>query len=74
MQAQIEGTKYELGTTMTAMAMRKALALFIQNQRKDKDTAKVCVVFCHRVGPSIRRSVRHTFLFFFCSYEQFKGK
>merc|ERR1719383_626635 len=45
LQAQIESTKYERGRTYTAMAMRKALEIYKKDQRMDKDTAKVCIVF-----------------------------
>merc|ERR1712168_627997 len=45
LQKKIEGTKFEPGWTMTAMAMDKALAPFKQQQRKDKNTARVCLVF-----------------------------
>ena len=41
MQAKVESTQYEEGTTETAMAMEKALALYKRDQRKDKDTARV---------------------------------
>ena len=41
MQAKVESAQYEEGTTETAMAMEKALALYKRDQRKDKDTARV---------------------------------
>ena len=41
MQAKVESTQYEEGTTETAMAMEKALELYKRDQRKDKDTARV---------------------------------
>ena len=38
---KIEDTKFEGGNTMTAMAMKLALNSFKQQQRKNKDTARV---------------------------------
>ena len=41
LQAQVEATIFESGNTMTAMAMRKALEFYKEEQRDSTDTARV---------------------------------
>ena len=41
MKAAIKAAKFQTGKTYTADAMTKALTMFDQDMRKDKDTAKV---------------------------------
>ena len=40
-KAAIKAAKFQTGKTYTADAMTKALTMFDQDMRKDKDTAKV---------------------------------
>ena len=61
MQKKIESTVFEPGWTNTAEAMEKALALFKKEQRKDKDTARVChakAQSCAGYGKTINNEVK----------------